>query len=74
MMSIPNKSNEMVDGTLNLSNGEGSESEDVRKDPPIPVTSEAIVGEKRSQSAVAPLEQPGRESVQKMSNDLFLKF
>ena len=37
MMSIANKSNEMVDGILNLSNVEGSESDDVRTDPLLPV-------------------------------------
>ena len=46
MMSIANKSNEMEDVILKLSNVEGCESEG---ETPIPVRSEATVGEKRSQ-------------------------
>ena len=44
MMSIANKSNEMEDVILKLSKGCESEGET-----PIPVRSEATVGEKRSQ-------------------------
>ena len=49
MMSIANKSNEMEDVTLKLSNVEGCESQG---ETPIPVRSEATVGEKRSQLQV----------------------
>ena len=72
MMSIANKSNEMEDVILKLSNVEGCESEG---ETPIPVRSEATVGEKRSQvEGMARVKQLGSESVQKKAKNLFLKF